>query len=529
MTVMRPDGPSPSGEAPSVAASSGTALSGVQETRSPGGGSPGVLDTRPGGGAGGVASGSVRTGWFTALLRRVHFFAGLFVGPFILIAAVSGGLYALTPTIEKVVYSHELTATSNLIGMPLADQIRAAEAYVGSGASLVAVRPAPEPGATTRVMFADETLPESTTRAIFVDPATTQVRGDLPVYGTSGALPVRHWISDLHRSLHLGAPGRWYSELAASWLGIVALAGLGLWIGRFVRSRRGRRDLLRPNRSHRGYRRLSGWHSAVGIWVVVGALFLSATGITWSTFAGANVSDLRAAIGGATPSLDTSLDGTATAGGAHAEHGGAAPGQPTGAANPATFDAVLAIAKRINVNTGDVEIRPPSAPGTAWVVQEIHRSFPTEVDAVAIDGSTMQVVDRVDFADFPLLAKLSRWGIDLHMGSMFGLVNQLVLFALAVGIAALVVLGYAMWVKRRPTRGVAAPPARGALRGAPWWGVGAVVVVAVVIGAVLPMVGYPLAAFVVLDVLLGWWGRSPRSASVRPGPDASSRSHSPAR
>lgn len=455
-----------------------------------------------------------RGGWFTPLLRRLHFFAGLLVGPFILVAAVSGALYAVSPTIERVMYAHELTATSDDAGVTLAAQIQAAQAYLGDGSTPVAVRPAPEAGATTRVMFADDTLPESTTRAIFVDPATTEILGDLPAYGTSGALPLRHWISDLHRSLHLGDAGRWYSELAASWLGIVALAGLGLWVGRFVRTRRGRRDLVLPNRRHTGYRRLSGWHSAVGIWVVLGAVFLSATGITWSTFAGAHVSDLRAAIGEGTPALTTSLDGAA-AGGEHAGHGSAA-STPTGEANPATFDAVLAIAQRLNVNSGDVEIKPPAAAGKAWVVQEIHRSFPTEVDAVAIDGSSMQMTDRVDFADYPLLAKLSRWGVDLHSGTMFGLANQLVLFVLAVGIAALVVLGYAMWWKRRPTRGLATAPARGVLGGAPWWGIAAVIVVAVAIGLFLPLVGYTLAAFVVLDVLVGWRARR-AAASERGG------------
>ncbi|MDQ1124782.1 PepSY-associated TM helix domain-containing protein [Microbacterium trichothecenolyticum] len=453
---------------------------------------------------------ATRKGWFTALLRRLHFFAGLFVGPFILVAAVSGALYAISPSLEKVLYPHELTATSTLASLPLAPQIAAAEAYVRDGATPVAVRPAPEAGATTRVMFADPSLPQSTTRAVFVDPATAAIRGDLPAYGTSGALPLRHWISDLHRSLHLGDVGRWYSELAASWLGIVALAGLGLWIGRFVASRRGRRDLLRPNRSHRGYRRLSSWHSAVGIWVVVGAVFLSATGITWSTFAGAHVADLRSAIGEGTPSLTTSLDGAPAAAGGHAGHGGAASGESAADADPATFDAVLAVARGVNADSGAVEIRPPAAAGKAWVVQEIHRSFPTQVDAVAIDGSTMQVTDRVDFADYPVLAKLSRWGIDLHSGTLFGLANQLVLLALALGIAALVVLGYAMWWTRRPTRGLAAAPARGALRGAPWWGVAAVLAVAVGIGLFLPLVGYTLAAFVVVDVLVGWRARRAR-------------------
>ncbi|MFF0909117.1 PepSY-associated TM helix domain-containing protein [Microbacterium enclense] len=444
-----------------------------------------------------------RRGWFAALLRRLHFFAGVLIGPFILVAAVSGALYAVTPQIERALYAHELTAGSTLAALPLADQITAAEEYVGDGASPVAVRPAPARGETTRVMFADPSLGESKTRAVFVDPGTAEIRGELTAYGTSGALPVRTWISDLHRSLHLGEAGRWYSELAASWLGIVALAGLGLWIVRFRRSRRARRDLLAPRRGLRGYRRAFGWHAPIGVWVVLGALFLSATGITWSTFAGANVSQLRTAVGEGTPSLTTTLDGAASTRGDHAHHGGAATA-PTGAANPATFDAVLAIAQRINVNTGQVEIRPPAEPGRAWVVQEIQRSFPTEVDAVAIDGSTMEVTDRVDFADFPLLAKLSRWGVDLHMGTMFGLANQLVLFALAIGIAALVALGYGMWWTRRPTRGFAAAPARGALRGAPWWGVAAVFAVAVGIGLFLPLVGYTLAAFVVLDVLLGW-------------------------
>lgn len=443
-----------------------------------------------------------RRGWFTALLRRLHFFAGVLVGPFILVAALSGALYAITPTLDRIVYAHELTATSNAAPLPLADQIVAAERYVGGDATPVAVRPAPEVGATTRVMFADPSLGASETRAIFVDPGSAEIRGDLPAYGTSGALPVRTWVSDLHRTLHLGEPGRWYSELAASWLGIVALAGLGLWIGRMRRSRRRRADLVRPNRRHTGYRGLFGWHASIGVWVVVGAVFLSATGITWSAFAGAHVADLRAAVGGGTPSLTTTLDGDAPVGGEHSHHGGAA-AAPTGAANPATFDAVLAIAQRINVTTGQVEIRPPAAPGRAWVVQEIQRSFPTEVDAVAIDGSTMQVTDRVDFAEFPLLAKLSRWGIDIHMGSMFGLANQLVLFVLALGIAALVVLGYAMWWARRPTRGFAVAPARGALRDAPWWGIVLVITGAVGLGLLLPFVGYTLAAFVVLDVALG--------------------------
>ncbi len=448
---------------------------------------------------------SRRSGWFSALLRRLHFYAGVFIGPFILIAALSGALYALTPQIERVVYQHELTAPVTDSRLTLAEQITIAQNAIGDAATLSAVRPAPNPGDTTRVMFTQDGLGPSQSTAVFIDPGTGEVRGQLTVYGTSGALPIRTWVSDLHRNLHLGEPGRLYSELAASWLGIVALAGLALWIIRVRRSRT-KKDFVRPNLRYTGYRRAFTWHASIGVWVLIGALFLSATGITWSQFAGGNVDKIQSAFDWSTPSVNTSLDeGEAAAGGEHAHHG--ATGAPTGAANPATFDAVLAIAQRVNVNTGLVEIRPPAEPGTAWVVQEIQRSFPTEVDAVAIDGTTMDVVDRTDFADFPLAAKLTRWGIDTHMGSMFGLANQIVLFVVASGIAAMVVLGYVMWWKRRPTRGGfgGPPPARGALRGAPWWGIAAVIAGAAFVGWWLPLVGWTLAAFVVVDIVLGWW------------------------
>lgn len=42
-----------------------------------------------------------------------------------------------------------------------------------------------------------------------------------------------------------------------------------------------------------------------------------------------------------------------------------------------------------------------------------------------------------------------------HVGLLFGLSNQLALLAVAVGLAAMVVWGYVMWWKRRPTRGSA--------------------------------------------------------------------------
>lgn len=443
-----------------------------------------------------------RAGWFPQLLLRLHFYAGVFVGPFILIAALSGAFYAATPTIEKIVYQHELTAPVSASSIPLSDQVRRADAWMKENHAddvLASVKPAARAGATTQVLFTEKGLMPYQNSAVFIDPGTGEVRGDLLVYGT--VLPIGTWADTFHRTLMLGTFGEMYSELAASWLGIISLAGLGLWVVR-IRKARARRELVIPNSTAKGRRRILSWHASTGVWLLLGALFLSATGITWSQFAGGNVSSLRSTLSWQSPALTTAVP---------AADGSSSTGSPP---DPALFETVLAKARSIDIHSAQVEIDAPTAPGQAWVVSEIKRSYPTAVNSVAIDGTTLKAVGRTDFADYSLPAKLARWGIDTHMGLMWGLANQVLLFITALGIAAMVVFGYVMWWQRRPTRGVRAGrvgrmPASGALARAPWWGVGIVVGVAVLVGLFLPELGVTLLAFVLVDTIVTARRRSP--------------------
>jgi uncharacterized iron-regulated membrane protein len=108
------------------------------------------------------------------LLRRLHFYIGLFVGPFIFFAALTGTLYVATPQLENALYRHALHTDSVGEPQPLANKlpwrkkrgIRFAFARRSSG--LVE-------GETTRVMFADPTLGPSENRAIFIDPVSLEV------------------------------------------------------------------------------------------------------------------------------------------------------------------------------------------------------------------------------------------------------------------------------------------------------------------------------------------------------------------
>ncbi|MDH2428067.1 PepSY-associated TM helix domain-containing protein [Sphaerisporangium sp. TRM90804] len=430
---------------------------------------------------------------------RLHFYAGVLIAPFLLVAAFTGLLYAASFQVENVVYRHELTATAGGTALPLARQVAAARAAHPQG-TVTAVRTPEEPGQTTRVLLAVPGLAESTQLAVFVDPATAQVRGSLESYGGSGALPVRAWISKLHRTLHLGEPGRVYSELAASWLWVVALGGLVLWLTRRRRTGGRLRGLFWPGRAAGGgLRRTLPRHGALGLWVAAGLLFLSATGLTWSKYAGENVGDLRTALGWSTPSVSAAGDHAAHSGGTHA---------PTGASADAAVDAVAGAAAAKGL-AGPLEVVWPTEAGGAYVVKEIDKQWPIRGDQVAV-GADGRVTDELRFADHPFAAKLTRFGIDAHMGLLFGLANQIALAAVALALITLVLYGYRMWWQRRPTRGFARPYERGALRGTHPGVVAVLAVVAAGVGVFLPVLGVSLAAFLLLDVLLGL--RSRRAA-----------------
>ncbi|OKI41167.1 peptidase [Streptomyces sp. CB03578] len=461
---------------------------------------------------------SPRSGGWAAvrpLVLRMHFYAGLLIAPLLFIAAGTGLLYALSWQAESIVYSDELTVDRVGDGaVPLSTQVRAAQGAAPTG-KVIGVWPAPEAADTTRVIMEKPGLAEGETLTVFVDPYTADVRGQLTTAGD--ALPLRAWLSEFHSSLQLGEFGRNYSELAASWLWVVALGGLALWIGR----RRSRRALLvLPDRKATGRRKTLSWHGVVGLWAVAGLVALSATGLTWSKYAGENIGQLQDRLGGATPAVSATLGESADSAGAdeHAGHqmpGGAEmpPPQPTADIG---IDKAVEAARAAGV--GDhVRVTLP-AEGKGYVIKEQDKQVPVHLDAVAVDPADGKVMDELRFADYPVLAQLTRFGIDLHMGQTFGLANQLALAALAVALMFLVFWGYRMWWLRRPTKDRALsfgrPQPRGAWRKAPVTLLLPLAAVTAVVGWFVPMLGISLIAFLAIDVLLGFVAGRRRAASA---------------
>ncbi|MEW2632413.1 PepSY domain-containing protein [Streptomyces sp. NPDC048389] len=433
------------------------------------------------------------------LVLRLHFYAGLLIAPLLLIAAVSGLLYSLSFQAEKFVYRHELTAPVTGPSLPLDTQVDAARRAVPEG-TVTAVWPSHEDGATTRVLMNAPDVAEGRSLAVFVDPYTAAIRGELTSYGSSGALPLRTWLAEFHRDLHLGDAGRHYSELAASWLWVVALGGLLLWAGR---RRRTKRALLLPERGAGGRRATLSRHGSVGLWAVTGLVLLSATGLTWSRYAGENIGAVKDQLGGATPAVSAALVPGTGGDGGHEGHGGGHGTAHRGA--DVGIDKAVAAARASGV-AGKIAVTLP-ADGNGYVVKETDTRYPVHLDSVAVDPADGRVIDELRFADYPLLAKLTRFGIDGHMGVLFGLPNQLALAALMVALVLLVVWGYRMWWLRRPTKerrlSAGRPMPRGAWRKAPVTVLLPLAAATALTGWFMPLLGLGLLVFLALDIAIG--------------------------
>jgi uncharacterized iron-regulated membrane protein len=443
------------------------------------------------------------------LLLRWHFYAGILIGPFLLVATITGTLYALIPQLDRAIYSHELTVDDpGGAPIPLGEQVAAARAAHPEG-SIVSVTPAPAAGETTRVVLAVDDVPADHNRTVFVDPYTGEVRGELTSFGEW--LPVRAWFDDLHRNLHLGEVGRNYSEIGASWLWVVALGGLVLWIGYRRRTHKLKR-LLVPDRDAPKRQRTLSWHGAVGVWIIIGLIGLSASGLSWSRYAGENIGELRTELSWTTPGVSTEAS-TEPSDDAAAHHGAGAETAPA-EIDPAAFTQVYETAQQAGL-VGPMVISVPAATGAAWSVSENARGFPSHYDSIAVDPHSYAVTDRVDFADWPFMAKMTTWAISAHMG-LFGLINQIVLILLGIGLITVICRGYLMWWRRRPTKGgLPKAPGRGSLSSLLPAEALALIVVVAVLGWFLPWFGIPLALFVIVDAV--WGIVSKRRESAQPG------------
>jgi len=383
---------------------------------------------------------------------RWHFYAGLFVLPFMLLLAVTGGIYLFKDEINDRIQA-DLRIVEPGVGSALAPSQIAAAALAAHPGTLKAYAPPAAPDRSAEVKIVGD---DGVRDTLFVDPYTGAVIGSAWDGGSSGSGAM--WLV---RKLHsLDYAGWWASrviEAVAGWCVLLVATGIYLWWPRgkdvgtvTIRKRRGRpfwRDL----------------HAVTGLYVGLFIVFLAVSGLPWSGFWGKQFYDLSYKAGLGIPDGYWGGYPTSTVPAGEAldqtpwimEHqpmpvSGAKSGVPGG------LDPAVAAVEARGIHPG-YALNVPSTPDGVFTAS-VYPHDVTQERVIHVDQYSGAVLSDMGLDDLGPLGMAAEWGVSLHMGQAFGIWNQLVLLGACIAMVVLAVSGGVMWWRRRPQGSMGVPP-----------------------------------------------------------------------
>ncbi len=423
---------------------------------------------------------------------RWHFYAGLFVLPFVLLLSISGAIYLFKPQIDR--WEERDFRGLSLEGAVSADrQLEVAKAAFPAG-SFNHYRLPERSGDAAMVQLA---LPDGALSEVYVSPQG-EVLGTL-----DPAERISNLVSRFHGSLLMGDWGDRLVELAASWTIVMILTGLYLWWPRPFRAA----GTLWPRFSLKGRALMKDLHRVTGFWIAGLVLAMLASGLPWAGAWGGAFSWARGELGLVQGVHEWSIGGekrAATAAPVAHDHG--AMGQSS-APRPEQAAHSLPLTEFVNRAESEgmaypVLVLPPHAPqrfgpptGDVWTVKSEAQNRPL-MRSVTYDPKTGEELTRSGFADKHPIDRAINIGIAWHEGALFGLANQIMGLLIALALMVLSVFGVVLWLKRRPSGRLAAPPHGGRMPRA-------FIVAIAILALLLPLFGISLIAILLVDRIRG--------------------------
>ena len=419
---------------------------------------------------------------------RCHFYAGLFVLPFMISLAVTGALYLFRDEFDNLIHS-DLKRIEVVQNAPkaLPSEIVSAALAAVPGAAVKYTTPA-DPGASAEITVntADGK------RAVYVNPYTAEVAGSLPDRGT-----VMWTIRYLHSLKYFGTYARYLIEIAAGWSILLVATGIYLW---WPRKQTGGVVTVRGTPKKRVFWRDT--HAVTGIFVGFFIVFLAVTGMPWSGVWGAKVNEWA---NGSNFGYPAGIRTDVPMSGEHLDHVAktswslelakipesthSAEGQPIG------IDEAIARFDALGLAAG-YAVSLPGKP-TGVYSGSVYPDDLAQQRVVHLDQYSGEPLIDMSYADYGPLGKALEWGINVHLGQQYGLANQIVLLAACIGIVLLAVSAGIMWWKRRPKGSLGVPPLpqeKRVLHG--------LLAILAIGGIIFPLVGASLLAMLALDLIV---------------------------
>lgn len=457
---------------------------------------------------------------FYRAVWRWHFYAGLFVLPFIAWLALTGAVYVYQKPIDRWVHQElKVVGAPHTPPSAASAQIAAVRAVTGGDVFRYTTPERADGSVEIGVLAAD-----GRREVYYVDPGSARVLGHLPEKGTFSGV-----VRRLHSLDLLGGFASALIEIAAGWAILLVLTGLYLW---WPRGQQGGVTRVRGRPGQRVFWR--DLHAVVGVWVGLVLLFLAVTGMPWSVVWGKQVNawanghdyGYPAGVRVAVPMSQQRLADTGTPAWSlaqarlpvssrpharhpikdehaqHEGHGGHALGDLSPQPGSIGIDAALGRFNTLGLAPGYSVALPRGAMGV--YTGSVYPEALANQRVVHLDQYSGQTLLDMGYADYGALGRGLEWGINVHLGQQYGTFNRVFLIAACAGIVLLCVSGAVMWWKRRPAGGVGVPPLPPQRRTV------AIVFALLCIGGLLfPLVGLSLLMVGTLDLLAtGGWRRS---------------------
>jgi uncharacterized iron-regulated membrane protein len=440
---------------------------------------------------------------------RWHFYAGLFALPFLILLAITGGLYLFHDELDGWFHRDLLSVPARSMPRlpPEALVARAVEAVPGT---VYQYLPPAGPTASAEVGIRPQ---DGGKLSVYLDPH------DGRILGTLGEKSSVMWtVRQLHSLALFGSWPGYLIEIVGGWAVILVATGIYLWWPR--RRQAGGVVSIRGRPRQRLFWR--DLHAVTGLFAGLFIAFLAITGMPWSAWWGdrslAILTELNQGFPdgawGDTPVSELPMQAVVDDVGwtmqqapvptspmpeGHHHGEAAAPAAHAADLPPRIgLDRAVAIFDRMGLAPG-YAVALPGTPDGVYT----GAVYPDDLDqerVIHLDQYTGQPIIDVGFNDYGLGGKAIEWGINVHMGQEFGLANKIVMALVCVAIIAMSVSAAMMWWKRRPAGSMGVPPWPGERRVA----VGVTLIV-LALGAVFPLTGLSILAMLAIDLL---WSRA---------------------
>ncbi len=429
-----------------------------------------TIETGAASAAPGPLSGIYRTVW------RWHFYAGLICLPFLMLMALTGGIYLFKSEIDD-------WRTRGLAAVSPSSAATAPSAWVEAAV-------AAEPGRAAAILVPDRSdravrvtveTEDGGPRTVFVDRSTARVTG------IATGEDLTETVKKIHSLILFGPGMNLIVEIVAGWAMILVATGVFLWWPRkreagvlTVKARSGRplwRDI----------------HAVTGLYAGAAIFFLAFTGMPWSAVWGDQVMGAARQAGFGRPAAPAASDWT------HAEHADTPQGVGwtlehagmTTTPAPLDLDRTLAAAEQAGMPRPYLATLPTSPDLAVTVAYQNVRSEDARVIYLDRRG---HILRDIGAADFGIGARAFEWGIAVHQGTQYGQINRWIMLLACVAVWVLSISALAMWWKRRPKGRLGAPVAPPGPRAKT-----AVLAIVLPLAILYPLTGLSLIVAVLLD------------------------------